>query len=108
MSDFEHLVAEVMEDVDARCAAMENRLRRSLYRCLSPSLEEKGWTVGEFARNAKIPYSHARRILLLDVGGFLPLSSVIRAADSLVHHRPGDPRFGAVYFLPGDCQGFVS
>lgn len=83
MSDFEQLVEEVMEDAEARCAARENRLRRSLYRCFSRSLQDKGWTVGEFAQNAKIQYIHARRILLLDVGGFLPLSSIIRAADAL-------------------------
>jgi|GEM_PF-5710150 len=80
-TSFEELAAEVMSNKDARTAARENAMRRSLAKTLSAYLKAYGMNPGQLAMQAGVPMVHVHRMLHEEVGGPLPLRSIVRAAD---------------------------
>jgi hypothetical protein len=80
-TNFDTLVAEVMSDQYARTAAIENDLRRDVARQIQRLVPNIA--VEELASRAQVPVAHVRRILHEDVGGTLPLTSLVRVADAL-------------------------
>lgn len=78
---FEELAREVMSNPDARTAAAENELRRAVAKTLDNYLKAYGINPGQLSMQAGIPMAHVHRLLHHEVGGPLPLRSIVRAAD---------------------------
>ncbi len=80
-TNFDTLVAEVMSDQYARTATVENDLRRDVARQIQRLVPNV--VAEELAGQAQVPVAHVRRLLHEEVGGTLPLTSLVRVADAL-------------------------
>jgi len=82
-TDFDALAEQVMSDPDARTAATENALRRTMATALSAAVTVKGLSVRGLAKAMGSSVSQVQRLLHKEVGGTLTLRTVVKAADAL-------------------------
>lgn len=106
--DFEALAEEVMQNPDARAAALENALRRRFAERLDLERKRRGWDTDTLIARTGLPMRHVWRALHQESGGVLPLLSLVKIADALglkllvdatFERKPkkGEPVRGAVY-----------
>lgn len=81
--DFDKLAKEVMTNPDARCAAIENKMRRELAVAFEAARLEKGLSIRKLANQLGTPISQVQRLLHKEVGGSLSLLTMVKAADAL-------------------------
>lgn len=81
--DFESLRSEVLQDKDARAAALENSLRQRIGAALESARLERGLSLRQLGGEIGSSLSQVQRLLHREVGGSLTLRTICRAADHL-------------------------
>jgi hypothetical protein len=97
----ERLIEDVLANQDARVAAHENALRRTLAVQFNAARGERAMSFRDLASAMGTSLSQVQRVLHEEVGGSLTLNTVCRAADALgqrvsLHVRPESPVLGEV------------
>jgi AraC-like DNA-binding protein len=83
VENFDELVLEVADNQDARCAGLENQLRRDLASAIEEARTEQNLSIRQLAERMGTSVSQAQRLLHHDLGGSLTLRTICRAIDSL-------------------------
>jgi len=81
--DFGVLIDMVEGDLDAKAAAVENGIRRSLAEAITAALDGRKMDMYQFSRESGISSAQVRRLLHQEMGGRLTLCTVVKAASFL-------------------------
>lgn len=80
---WEDLLTEVLANKHARCAYRQNELRRKLAAAFEDARKAKGLSVRALAAEMETSVSQVQRLLHMDLGGSITLTTICRAADVL-------------------------
>ena len=81
--DVETLFRELLQNDRVRWAYKENGIRRELARAFGDARARRGLSVRELAKQLQTSSSQVNRLLHIEAGGSLTLSTLCRAADTL-------------------------
>lgn len=76
------LESDVMANKDARCAAVENELRRYIGSHIEQAKFARGWSLRKLASELGTSLSQVQRVTHREVGGGLTLRTLVRVADT--------------------------
>lgn len=82
-TSWDALTEEVLQDPVARVSYRENNLRREIADRVAQACEQQGISVEALASRMGCSSLQVRRLLHMEVGGNLSLTTIVRAADAL-------------------------
>lgn len=81
--DLDELLDEINKEPTARCAMIENDLRRRIGAEFDFARKAKGVSIRDLAKEMQTSNSQVQRLLHTELGGSLTLRTLVRAADVL-------------------------
>lgn len=83
INSWESLLSKTLEDAKSKAAFDEVNIRSYIGRAVSAELARKNISQDDFAEMLNIPKIHVKRLIGEDIGGSLPLLSIVKALNVL-------------------------